>query len=122
MSKKKKRKEERERGGGQTPGADVLGASGPVEADPISSTGKKTIAAGVVLAAAGFLVLTRADSMGRNWAASLSPFLILGGYALMGWGIFRDDPSPEAAPSAPASEGGEPPALASPSLPPEKTT
>lgn len=120
MSKKKKRKEGRE--GGKTPGTDVPGASGPDEADPISSTGKKTIAAGVVLAAAGFLVLTRADSMGRNWAASLSPFLILGGYALMGWGIFRDDPSPEVYLVLPAPEGGEPPALASPSVPPKKTT
>lgn len=120
MSKKKKRKEGRE--GGKTPGTDVLGVSGPVEADPISTTGKKTIAGGVALAAAGFLVLTRADSMGRNWAASLSPFLILGGYALMGWGIFRDDPSPEASPASPAPEGGEPPAPASPSVPPEKTT
>lgn len=120
MSKKKKRKEGRE--GGKTPGTDIPGASGPVEADPISSTGKKTIAGGVVLAAAGFLVLTRADSMGRNWAASLSPFLILGGYALMGWGIFRDDPAPEGSQAVPDQEGGEPPAPASPSLPPEKTT
>lgn len=92
MSKKKRRKDERE--GGKTPGGDVSGMSAPVEGDPISSTGKKTIAAGVVLAAVGFAVLTKADSMGRNWAASLSPFLILGGYAIMGWGIFRDDPQP----------------------------
>lgn len=109
MSKKKKRKEERE--GGKTPGGDIAGASGPVEADPISDTGKKTIAGGVLLAAVGFVVLTKADAMGRNWAASLSPFLILGGYALMGWGIFRDDPQPQAEPSP-----------VSPSVTPEKTT
>jgi hypothetical protein len=120
MSKKKKRKEGRE--GGKTPGTDISGASGPLEADSISSTGKKTIAGGVVLAAAGFLVLTRADSMGRNWAASLSPFLILGGYALMGWGIFRDDPAPEPSSASPAPEGGEPTVPSSPSVPPEKTT
>lgn len=96
MSKKKKRKEERA-AGGKTPEGDVSGTSALVENDPLSLTGKKTIAAGVVLAAVGFLVLTRADSMGRNWAGSLSPFLILGGYAVMGWGIFRDDPQPPAA-------------------------
>lgn len=106
MSKKKRRKEGRE--GGNTPEAGVPAASGPVEDDPITRTGRLTIAAGVVLAAAGFFVLTKADPMGRNWAASLSPFLILGGYAVMGWGIFRDDPAPEPAPS-PSSE-------------PEKTT
>ena len=109
MSKKKRRKDERE--GGNTPGRDVPATSAVVEGDPLSSTGKKTVAAGVVLAAAGFAVLTQADSMGRNWAASLSPFLILGGYALMGWGIFRDDPPrPSGAP------------LAVPPFPPEKTT
>lgn len=106
---KKKRKEGRE--GGNTPGADVPSASAALGADPISWTGKKTIAAGVVLSAAGFLVLTRADPMGRNWAAALSPFLILGGYAFMGWGIFRDDPEP-VSPTQPLS----------PSIPPEKTT
>lgn len=111
MSKKKRRKEERERGGGQTPGGDAAGTSAPVEADPLSVTGKKTIAAGVVLSAVGFAVLTKADAMGRNWAASLSPFLILGGYAVMGWGIFRDDPEPAS------------PAISTPpSVPPEKTT
>lgn len=111
MSKKKRRKDERERGAGQTPGRDVPETSGVVEGDPLTSTGKKTIAVGVVLASVGFAVLTRADSMGRNWAASLSPFLILGGYALMGWGIFRDDPQPA------------PPTLAFPPADsPEKTT
>ena len=109
MSKKKRRKDGSE--GGKTPGGDVPGTSASVGGDPISSTGWKTIAAGVVLAAVGFAVLTRADSMGRNWAASLSPFLILGGYALMGWGIFRDDPPPQ--PGAPS---------AVPPFPPEKTT
>lgn len=117
MSKKKRRKEERARGE-QTPGGGVPEASAPVEADPISSTGKKTIAAGAVLCAAGFAVLTKADAMGRNWAASLSPFLILGGYAVMGWGIFRDDaPAPPPMLTLPPS-----PAPDSPAVPPEKTT
>ncbi|TBR24824.1 hypothetical protein EPO15_03310 [bacterium] len=105
MSKKKKRKEER--AGGKTPGGEVPGTSASVETDPISAVGKKTIVAGVVLAAAGFMVLTKADAMGRNWAGTLSPFLILGGYAVMGWGIFRDDPEPSA-PAAPPSPPSEP--------------
>lgn len=116
MSKKKRRKEERQRGG-QTPGGDVSEASALVEADPVSSIGKKTIVAGVVLVAAGFAVLTKADAMGRNWAASLAPFLILGGYAVMGWGIFRDDP----AQPPPVSTFPPAPSSDSPSTPPEKT-
>ena len=112
MSKKKKRKEER---GEKTPEEGVPDTSAVVEADPISSTGKKTIAAGVVLAAAGFMVLTQADARGRNWAGSLSPFLILGGYAVMGWGIFRDDPEPTQL----SAESN--PSL-SPSVDPQKTT
>lgn len=124
MSKKKRRKEERE--GGKTPGRDVPDASASVEGAPISSTGKKTIASGAVLAVVGFAVLTQADSLGRNWAASLSPFLILGGYALIGWGILRDDAPPAAkgpaSPAAPAAVGGGPLPSLSPSVPPEKTT
>ncbi|MBI5595209.1 MAG: hypothetical protein HY928_03870 [Elusimicrobia bacterium] len=90
MSKKKKRQLEAAQ---KTTGGDVPAPAPSDGGESLSSTGLKTMAAGVVLAAAGFLVLTRADSMGRNWAATLSPFLILGGYAVVGWGIFRDDPA-----------------------------
>lgn len=117
MSKKKRRKEERERGG-RTPGGDVPEASALDEADPLSATGKKTIAGGAVLCAVGFVILTKADAMGRNWAASISPFLILGGYAVMGWGIFRTDPpAPPPVLTLPPSPASDPPAA-----PPEKTT
>ena len=109
MSKKKKRKEER--AAEKAAGGDLAGSPASVESDPLSATGKKTIAAGVALAAAGFLVLTKADAMGRNWAGTLAPFLILGGYGVMGWGIFRDDPQSPAAAEAP-----------SPAPEPEKTT
>ncbi len=85
MSKKKRKK---------TPEAETPGITASVEGGELSETGKKTIAAGILVVAAGFFVLTSADPMGRNWAASLSPFLILGGYAVIGWGIFRDDPPP----------------------------
>ena len=36
----------------------------------------------------GFAALSRADAMGRNWAANLAPFLILGGYAAIGIGLY----------------------------------
>lgn len=64
----------------------------------LSKPGLRLIAAGVAVVVAGFLVLTQADSMGRNWASHLSPFLILGGYAIIGFGIVA--PGPEARPKA----------------------
>ena len=68
----------------------------PVEG--ISGRGKKVIAIGVATLVLGFIVLSRTDAMGRNWASHLSPFLILGAYVLIGAGIFL----PEACqPSAP---------------------
>lgn len=116
MSKKKKRRQAEASGGTVKP--EVSAASAPVDADPISSTGRRTIIAGLGVVALGFVVLTRADSMGRNWAASLAPLLILGGYGIVGWGIFRDDPS------APEAGGEKPdiPTPSSPSSPSEKTT
>ncbi|MBN1823165.1 MAG: hypothetical protein JW803_02475 [Endomicrobiales bacterium] len=53
----------------------------------ISATGKKVIAAGILVAVAGYFVLTKTDPAGQNWASTLSPFLILGGYVLIGAGI-----------------------------------
>lgn len=57
--------------------------SGPI----ISRRGKITMAAGIALAAVGYYILTLTDPAGRNWASSLCPFLILGGYAVIGVGI-----------------------------------
>lgn len=56
--------------------------------------GKAAVAAGGILAAAGFLLLSRADPLGRNAAAALSPWLILGGYAAVAWGLFQVPPRP----------------------------
>lgn len=58
-----------------------------VEAKGLSSAGKKIILAGFVLLAAGYFVLTKTDPAGQNLASKLSPFMILGGYALIGAGI-----------------------------------
>lgn len=49
-----------------------------------SSDGKKVLFAGVIVVVAGFLTVTRTDPAGANWASVLSPFLIIGGYALIG--------------------------------------
>ena len=59
----------------------------------ISQTGKKVIAAGFLILIAGFFVLSKTDPAGQNWAGVLSPFLILGGYAVIGIGIITPDKS-----------------------------
>lgn len=61
------------------------------ETPAISRKGKKAIASGILTAAIGYFVLTKADPAGQNWAGTLSPFLILGGYVLMGAGILWED-------------------------------
>jgi hypothetical protein len=75
--------------------------------DAISKRGWKIIGAGAGAVLLGFIVLSKVDPMGRNWAADVSPLLILGGYALIGLGIFADAPK----------EGGETPPSAPPAQP-----
>lgn len=41
----------------------------------------------------GYFVLSLTDPMGQNWASNVSPFLILGGYAIIGIGIVTKDTS-----------------------------
>ena len=78
MSKKDKKEEKKE--------ARVIG---------ISKRGKKLIFIGIGVLIVGFLVLTRTDPAGQNWASHLSPFLIIGGYAIIGIGIIFPDPKPQ---------------------------
>ena len=59
----------------------------PLKDKGISSAGWKVIAAGLAVLVAGFIVLTRTDPAGQNWASVLSPFLIVGGYVIIGVGI-----------------------------------
>ncbi len=67
----------------------------------LSRVGKKVLIFGIITACLGYYVLTLADPFGQNWAANLSPFLILGGYALMGLSIVVRDPgSPQVSPSS----------------------
>jgi hypothetical protein len=77
---------------------DVPVVSSEVRKDPdaVSSRGKKIMAAGVILVLVGFFVLTRTDPAGKNWASTVSPLLLVLGYAIIGLGIVFPDPSPAA--------------------------
>jgi hypothetical protein len=59
----------------------------------ISRRGWKTIGGGAAIAALGYLVLSFTDPRGQNLASTVSPFLILGGYATIGAGILLRDRS-----------------------------
>lgn len=81
-------------------------AAGPentIEDEGFAPAGLRLMGAGVAAIAIGFFVLSKADPMGRNWASTASPFLILGGYALVGLGVFwREGEAPSShGPSAP---------------------
>lgn len=84
-----------------------ISAGPPPQASPeesISGRGKKAIGIGLGILVLGFIVLSRTDPMGRNWASTLSPFLILGGYAVIGIGIFLPDEASVSEPSSPPQD------------------
>lgn len=60
----------------------------PFPSEPISPQGKLIAGVGGALVIAGFVLLSFADSMGRNLPALISPFLLIGGYAAIGVGLF----------------------------------
>lgn len=57
----------------------------------ISAVGKKIIFAGAALLVVGYFVLSKTDPAGQNLASTISPFLILGGYAAIAVGIAFPD-------------------------------
>ena len=63
-----------------------------IENKGISKNGYKVILAGIFVVIVGFLVLTKTDPFGQNLASKVSPFLILGGYAIIGLGLIWPDP------------------------------
>lgn len=71
-------------------------SAAPVPYEPVSSFGWRLIWAGGTLVVAGFALLAYADPMGRNLPALVSPFLLIGGYAAIGAGLFIPSPSPSA--------------------------
>ncbi len=70
----------------------------PPPSAALSPRGKLLAGVGGALVVLGFLVLSRADALARNWAGHLAPFLILGGYALIGLGLFLPPPEPPVPP------------------------
>ncbi len=62
------------------------------QAPLISKRGWKMIGVGISLLVGGFVLLSFTDPRGQNIPSQLSPFIIIGGYALIGWGIISKDP------------------------------
>ncbi len=58
-----------------------------VRFEGVSRRGWKVIGAGIGIVAVGFFLLSLTDPAGQNWASNLCPFVILGGYAAIGFGI-----------------------------------
>jgi hypothetical protein len=83
------------------PSVPVKAASAAASEPILSRRGKKVIAAGVVAVVVGFWIVTFTDPAGRNWASNLCPFVILGGYALIGVGIVTPDPEESSLPALP---------------------
>lgn len=81
MSKKEKKKKRGDEA--------VMGGDAPL----LSRRGWRIVGIGTGVVILGFIVLTFADPRGQNFASELSPFLILGGYAAIGFGIVAKDPS-----------------------------
>ncbi len=71
----------------------VPGEKAPVSAaiSPISKRGWKVVGIGIATVILGFIVLSFTDPSGQNFASRLSPFLILGGYATIGFGIITKE-------------------------------
>lgn len=79
------------------------GASDQQRAEPssneplIPASAWNLVRIGAALVFSGFVVLSFTDTLGRNWASHLSPFLILGGYVVIGVALMRSDPPPPGA-------------------------
>ena len=83
MSKKDKKKRKQE----------VQNLDEVVDGGLLSKRGWKIVGAGIGVVILGFITLTFTDPRGQNFASTLSPFLIIGGYALIGVGIITKDPA-----------------------------
>lgn len=68
----------------------------PPPYEPVSPRGKTLVGAGGALVLCGFVLLSFADAMGRNLPALVSPFLLVGGYAVIGLGLFLPPVPPSA--------------------------
>ena len=57
--------------------------------EELKKRGWKIIGGGILLLILGFVILSFTDSHGQNWASDASPFVLIGGYALIGFGIIK---------------------------------
>ncbi len=68
----------------------------PLPTEALSPRARLIVGVGGALVVAGFVVLSFADALGRNLPAMVSPFLLIGGYAAIGAGLFLPPASPSA--------------------------
>ena len=68
----------------------------PLPMEGLSPLGKRLIGAGGALVVAGFVLLSFADAAARNLPSLVSPFLLIGGYAAIGVGLFLPPLPPSA--------------------------
>lgn len=66
----------------------------PPPTEALSPLGRRLAWAGGALVISGFILLSFADAMGRNLPAMVSPFLLIGGYAAIGAGLFLPSAPP----------------------------
>lgn len=50
----------------------------------------KMLSASMVIIAAGYFLLYKTDSLGKNVYAVLAPFLLIVGYSIVAFGLFND--------------------------------
>ncbi len=62
-----------------------------VQSPLFSKRGLRVILGGLSVVVIGFIVLSFTDPAGQNWASIASPFLLVGGYAMIGVGITLKD-------------------------------
>lgn len=65
----------------------------PVKSPILSKRGWKVVYGGLGTVTLGFIVLCFTDPHGQNFASTLSPFLVIAGYALIAIGIITKDPA-----------------------------
>lgn len=53
----------------------------------VSPRGLRIILCGVGVIVLGFVFVCFTDPLGQNWASVLSPFLLIAGYTLVGFGL-----------------------------------
>ena len=83
-------KKDKKRGGGPE---NEVGMTNKNPTSSISKRGWKFVKGGLGTAFLGYVLLSFTDPQGQNFASFVSPFLILGGYAVIAYGIIAPDPS-----------------------------